>query len=103
MKLLLLLAALTTTSLAKPLFGSWFETSTAAPAPTAPKAFEAPSALCTLLFYPLEDWFSFCPQYDDNDNDSDDDKDDDNDKSDNDDDKKKDNDDNDNDSDDDSE
>ena len=53
MKLLLLLAALTTTTLAKP----YFSGSTTTPDPNADN-----EALCTLLFYPLEGWFSICPQ-----------------------------------------
>ena len=53
MKLLLLLAALTTTTLAKPFFKSYLFGP-----PAAPDA----EALCTLLFYPLEGWFSICPQ-----------------------------------------
>merc|ERR1719296_293958 len=53
MKLLLLFAALTTTTLAKP----YFSGSTTTPDPNADN-----EALCTLLFYPLEGWFSICPQ-----------------------------------------
>ena len=64
MKLLLLLAALTTTTLAKPFFKSYLFGP-----PAAPDA----EALCTLLFYPLEGWVDICPQHDDNDNDEDDD------------------------------
>merc|ERR1712129_527435 len=70
MKLLLLLAALTTTTLAKPFlseqlpdlctFGIGCET-TAAPT-TTPDPNADNEALCTLLFYPLEGWFSICPQ-----------------------------------------
>merc|ERR1719469_1073824 len=51
MKLLLLLAALTTTTLAKPFFSSY----RSKPGPTA-----ADKALCTLLFYPFEGWFNDC-------------------------------------------
>merc|ERR1719509_696361 len=49
MKLLLLLAALTTTTLAKPFFSSYRS------GPTA-----ADKALCPLLFYPFEGWFNNC-------------------------------------------
>merc|ERR1719287_318397 len=51
MKLLLLLAALTTTTLAKPFFSSY----RSKPGPSA-----ADKALCTLLFYPFEGWINNC-------------------------------------------
>ena len=77
MKHLLLLAALTTTALAKPFLGSYFGFGEEKEPTLVDQLRPWLGGPCSVLFGDVADWFSICPQQDDKDDDDDDDNDDD--------------------------